>query len=75
MICSICGSKENTKSLFAIYRNAVGPMKKDVLIKGEFWRNPNSPGAALCKDCMAIAFEECAKHLRTMSDRDFSMNV
>ena len=47
--------------------------RKDILIKGELWRDVNIrfTRSGLCKDCVALAFEECARVLRRMDDANF----
>ena len=47
--------------------------RKEILIKGEFWRDVNIrfTGSGLCKECMALAFEESARVVRRMDEDNF----
>jgi hypothetical protein len=76
MACYNC-SKEPSSQTFFIPMNNVGPNKMEILIRGQFGKNENRliiPGG-LCKDCMAMVFEEAAKLLRQMPQNDFRQIV
>jgi hypothetical protein len=78
--CFNCGKKgeagQNLKQEFYI---EIGESKgsklfrKEILIKGEFWRDVNIrfTRSGLCKECMALALEESARVVRRMDDANF----